>query len=149
MVKLVRHADAREMFPLKKKYIMFKKRKQFKDRKQFLFRFLKEKKIFSNSYLRRLNQRGGLSNINYDFFDMALNWRSTTEGHSFWLKMQCEFILFIIKYDKDVLFNKDSLSIYFYNILNGAYFSETSLDKDSEYYKFMRDEYFKFKGLVK
>lgn len=128
---------------------MFKKRKQFKDRKQFLFRFLKEKKIFSNSYLRRLNQRGGLSNINYDFFDMALNWRSTIEGHSFWLKMQCEFILFIIKYDKDVLFNKDSLSSYFYNILNGAYFSETSLDKDSEYYKFMCNEYFKFKGLVK
>ena len=97
MVKLVRHADVREMFPLKK-YIMLKKRKQFKNRKQFLFRFLKEKKIFSNSFLKKLNRRGTLNRIEYDFFDASLSWRSTIEGHPFWLKIQCEFILFIINF---------------------------------------------------
>ena len=124
---------------------MFKKRRQFKDKKQFLFRFLKEKKIFSSSYLRRLNQRGTLNRIEYDFFDASLSWRSTIEGHPFWLKIQCEFILFIINYDKDKLFDRDFLLSYFHKIIYNEYFSETSLTKDSEYYKYMCNEYIRFK----
>jgi hypothetical protein len=149
MVKLVRHTDAREMFPLKK-YIMVKKKeaKGFKDRKQFLFRFLKEKKIFSKSNLIRFDQRGTLSRISHEFFDSALCWRETREGHPFWLKIQCEFILFIIKYDKNKLFDMDSLSNYFSELIFHDYFSETSLTKKSEYYRFICNEYFKFKGSI-
>ena len=121
----------------------------FKTRKQLLYRFLKNNKLFTKYHLRKFDERDLLSKINYDFFDNAFSWVCTKEGHAFWLKKQCEFIIFIIKNDKEELFDKYNLSKYFFRILNARYFREGSLTKDGEYYKNMCKEYDNFNETLK
>ena len=121
----------------------------FKTRKQLLYRFLKNNKLFTKYHLRKFDERNLLSKINYDFFDNAFSWTNTKEGHAFWLKKQCEFIVFIIKNDKEELFDKYNLSRYFFRILNARYFREGSLTKDSEYYKNICKEYYNFNETLK
>jgi hypothetical protein len=106
----------------------------FRTKEQLLFRYLKQNNLFTNVKLInkiKLNK----TNINFiNFFDLSLHWKNTNEGFEFWLKHQCEYILFVIKYDKKKLFDKDVVFNYFYKIINQFYFSPETISKTSDYY---------------
>ena len=116
----------------------------FRTKEQILFRYLKQNNLFTNVKLInkiKLNK----NNINFiDFFDLSLHWASTNEGFEFWLKHQCEYILFVIKYDKKNIFDKDVVFNYFYKIINQFYFSPKTISKTSDYYLNLCKKYEEF-----
>ena len=110
----------------------------FKSRKQILTRFLKDNLIYYNiMFEKKLARLVFEREITENFFDNAMSWNSTNEGKEFWLKKQCEFVLFILRYDRNNCFNKHNVIRYFYNLINSGYF----FYKGGEYYNNLVNEY--------
>ena len=120
----------------------------FKTKKQLLLRFLKNNRI----YKRFLDEKPHLirgvcnDNISIRFFDHAFCWGGTVEGHNYWLKKQCDFVLFVIENDKNDCFLRNTVREYFYLLINSGYFSERGLDKTSEYYNSFKEKFEKIFG---
>ena len=82
-----------------------------------------------------------------NFIDNNIGWSSSKEGHGFWLKIQCEFILYVINNDNLYEFyNKKDIESYFSEIINSGYFSSRAggYSKSSEYYLYVKEKYEKF-----
>ena len=115
----------------------------FETRRQLLTRFLKENKIY-----RRLTNCDkyyiidclfGNREITVSFFDDGMCWGNTKEGHNFWLKIQCEFLIFITKYDINKCFAEYEVREYLSRITSKGYFSDIYGDfsKNGNYYKYI------------
>ena len=71
----------------------------FKDKKSFVLRFLKENELLNNkTIIKVLKHYYDYNNLPICFIDNGICWSSSSEGRSFWLKKQCEYIKFILKY---------------------------------------------------
>ena len=110
----------------------------FKSRKQILTRFLKDNLIYYNvMYKKNLSRLVFEREITERFFDSAMSWNSTNEGKEFWLKKQCEFVLFILRYDKHNCFNKHNVIRYLHLLISSGYF----FYKNGDYYNNLVNEY--------
>ena len=78
----------------------------FKNKKQLLYRFLKENKLFTNEVVKTNIILTRHTDVSVGIFDEHISWCGTIEGYKFWLKTQCDFLLFIIKHDVNNLFKK-------------------------------------------
>ena len=117
----------------------------FSNKKAFVIRFLKENNIYMHERIRPILKEGSYSFIG--FIDNNIGWASTKEGYSFWLKIQCEFILYVINNDNLYKFyNKKDIKSYFSKIIGSGYFSSRadSYSKSSEYYRYVKEKYEKF-----
>ena len=80
----------------------------FKNKKQLLYRFLKENKLFTNKVVKNnIMHNQIINNLSVNVFDLSICWSSTSEGYKFWLTTQCDFILFVLKYDINNIFEKN------------------------------------------
>ena len=124
----------------------------FKNRQQLLIRFLKNYRIYhlllNDGRFHSTKQRISNGYIDINFFDASLSWVHTNEGHDFWLKMQCEFILFVIENDKNNCFGKNKVKEYFHRIIHSGYFASIEkserLNKGCKYYFDLIDKYKKY-----
>ena len=122
----------------------------FETRRQLLTRFLKDNKIYhriiSSNKINMIYALLGKREITVRFFDDGMCWGNTNEGHNFWLKIQCEFVLFILENDKNHCFQKDEIKSYFYTLITSGYFDGHNMDKTSEYYLSFKEKYRKIFG---
>jgi hypothetical protein len=115
----------------------------FKSRKQILTRFLKDNKIYhriiSSNKINMIYPLLGKKVITVRFFDDGMCWGNTKEGHNFWLKMQCEFLIFIAKYDFNKCFTECEVREYLSTLTSKGYFSDVNGDfsKNGNYYKYI------------
>lgn len=84
--------------------------KEITEKQKLLYRFYKENNLY---FLYR--NTNDIEDCN--FFNNSFSWMHTKEGHLFWLKMQCNFILFLIENDKNYVVSsadklKTSFSMY-------------------------------------
>ena len=109
----------------------------FKDKKSFVIRFLKENELLNNKTINKVlkSYNNNYNKLPISFIDNGIGWHSSSEGHSFWLKKQCEYIKFILKYDENFSFyDKETVLRYFYKLISEGYFSNSSLSRSSDFY---------------
>ena len=104
----------------------------FKNKKQLLYRFLKENKLFTNDVVKNniINTKT-LDNLTVNVFDLSICWCSTNEGYKFWLTTQCDFILFVLKYDINNVFEKKFVKHVLYSMIKRCK-NELNIDKSYE-----------------
>ena len=103
----------------------------FKDKKQLLYRFLKENKLFTNNVVKNnIIHNRIINNLSVNVFDLSICWSSTSEGYKFWLTTQCDFILFVLKYDINNVFEKKLIQHTLHNMIKRC---ENKLKFDKSY----------------
>lgn len=117
----------------------------FNNRKQLIYRFIKENDLYDNKFFINSMKQKGENGFSISFIDRLFSWGITNEGHTFWLKKQCEFVLFVLNNKSDELFDKITTKAYFKKLITEGYFSH-SLDKKSKYFNDFKNEYIKIYG---
>ena len=103
----------------------------FKNKKQLLYRFLKENKLFTNNVVKNnIIHNQIINNLSVNVFDLSICWDSTSEGYKFWLTTQCDFILFVLKYDINNVFEKKLIQYILRNMIKRC---ENQLKFDKSY----------------
>lgn len=111
-------------------------------KKRLISRFLKEKNIF-------IKCQKLINSNNINCFDTLCTWATSQEGHKFWLLTQCDFIFFMVNYDKDnECYTYEEKKFYLHRILTEGYFSSvhSEYSKDTIEYKNYVKEYKKTYG---
>lgn len=104
----------------------------FKNKKQLLYRFLKENKLFTNNVVKNnIMKTQVINNLSVNVFDISICWSSTSEGYKFWLTTQCDFILFVLKYDINNIFEKDRVQLTLHSMIKRCK-NESKFDKSYE-----------------
>lgn len=120
-------------------FINKREQDSLKKKQALLCRFYKENNLYKK-YKTSISTKSG---IGISFFDENFHWSGTDEGHRFWLKKQCDFVLFCIEYDKEHIIGGDSIvKKYYQKLLNTGYFgSNFEIKNNDNDYRFYKQKY--------